>query len=40
MPSPQFPVLEVAVLDLKPGRAAAFQDAFAGAEPIIASMAP
>ena len=39
MPSPQFPVLEVAVLDVKPGRTAAFQDAFAVAEPIIASMA-
>ena len=38
MPAPTFPVLEVAILDVRPGEAAAFRDAFARAAPIIAAM--
>jgi heme-degrading monooxygenase HmoA len=38
MTAAQFPVLEVAVLDVRPGQAAAFREAFARAEHIIASM--
>jgi len=34
----RFPVLEVAVLDVRHGQAAAFREAFARAEGIIASM--
>jgi heme-degrading monooxygenase HmoA len=37
MNATRHPVLEVAVLDVKPGRADAFLEAFATAEPIIAS---
>lgn len=37
MPS-DHPVLEVAILDVKPGRAVEFTRAFAVAEPLIASM--
>jgi heme-degrading monooxygenase HmoA len=32
------PVLEVAILDVKPGQADAFREAFAEAQPIISSM--
>ena len=35
----RFPVLEIAVLDVRRGQAAAFREAFALAEGIIASMA-
>jgi heme-degrading monooxygenase HmoA len=38
MTSPGHPVLEVAVLDVKRGQAADFQDAFGKAQHIIASM--
>ena len=38
MTKADFPVLEVAVLDVKRGQAAAFQEAFSRAEHIIASM--
>ena len=38
MTSARHPVLEVAILDVKQGRAAAFEQAFATAERILASM--
>jgi len=38
MTSSRFPVLEVAVLDVRRGHGAAFRDAFARAEHLIASM--
>ena len=38
MPAAPFPVLEVAILDVRRGEAAAFRGAFARAEPIIAAM--
>ena len=38
MTSTEYPVLEVAILDVKHGQAAAFRGAFEVAEPIISSM--
>lgn len=39
MAASEYPVLEVAILDVKPGQADAFRQAFANAEAIISSMA-